>query len=94
MAMRGKRVVIGDPQASTTTTYYTGAAYAFDVTTGEGLLTLHPSNPIRGKPSGFGHAVDFSDSMIVIGAPHEQIESIRLVWSMGSTRKRGVRSDL
>ena len=76
MAMQGKRVVIGDPQASTTTTYYAGAAYAFDVATGEGLFTLHPLTPKPGKPSGFGHAVAFSDSRIVIGAPHEQINSI------------------
>ena len=76
IAMHGLQVIVGDPQASTETTYYTGAAYVFDVTTGERLLTLHPSKPIPGKPSWFGHAVDFSDSMIVIAAPHEQIESI------------------
>jgi outer membrane protein assembly factor BamB len=76
IAMHGQKVVVGDPQASTETTYYTGATYVFDVTTGERLLTLHPSKSIPGKPSWFGHAVDFSDSMIVIGAPNEQIESI------------------
>lgn len=77
IAMRGKRVIVGDPQASTETTYYTGAAYVFEVTTGERLFTLHPLKPIPGKPSWFGHAVGFSDSRIVIGAPYEQIESIR-----------------
>jgi outer membrane protein assembly factor BamB len=89
IAMRGKRVVIGDPQASTTTTYYTGAAYAFDVTTGERLLTLHPLNPIPGKPSGFGHAVDFSESMIVIAAPAKQIESIPAGMVYGFNAKTG-----
>jgi len=76
IAMQGKRVVVGDPQASTETTYYTGAAFVFDVTNGERLLTLHPAKPVPGRPSWFGHSVDVSDSMIVIGAPHEQIESI------------------
>jgi hypothetical protein len=74
--MQGKRVVVGDPQASTETTYYTGAAHVFDVMSGERLLTLHPAKPVPGRPSWFGHSVDLSDSMIVIGAPHEQIESI------------------
>lgn len=74
--MRGKQLIVGDPQASTATTYYTGAAYVFDVTTGERMRTLHPLDPKEGKSGWFGHAVDFSESMIVIGAPHEQVEAV------------------
>ncbi|NIO09440.1 MAG: hypothetical protein GTO40_16115, partial [Deltaproteobacteria bacterium] len=35
IAIQGKRMVVGDPQASTATTYYSGAAYVYDVTTAE-----------------------------------------------------------
>ena len=76
VAMKGNLLIVGDPQASTKTTFHTGAAYVFDVTTGARLLTLHPLKPIPGKQSGFGHAVAVSDSIIIIGAPHEHIESI------------------
>ena len=76
VAMEGNLLIVGDPQASTETVFYTGAVYAFDVTTGERLLTLHPLKPIPGKQSGFGHAVAVSDSIIIIGAPHDHIESI------------------
>ena len=89
LAIQGERVVVGDPQASTDTTYYSGAVYVFDVATGERLLTLHSSKPVPGRPSWFGHSVDVSDSLIVIGAPHEQIESVPVGMVYGFNGKTG-----
>ena len=89
LAANGNQLVVGDPQASTTSTYYTGAAYVFDVTNGERLLTLRPPNPIPGKPSRFGHAVGFSESLIVIGAPLEHVGSIDAGAVYGFHRQTG-----
>ena len=76
LATKDNLLIVGDPQASTKSTYYTGAGYVFDVTNGELLFTLRPPNPISGKPSRFGHAVGFSESLILIGAPLEHVGSI------------------
>ena len=89
IALEGNRVVVGDPQASTPTTFYSGAAYVFDVMSGEQLLTLRPSRSVPGRPGWFGHSVDVSDSMIVVGAPHEQVESIPAGMVYGFDRKTG-----
>ena len=76
LAMDEQRVVVGDPQASTNKTYYTGAAYVFNVTTGERLHTLYPSTLTPGRPGRFGHAVALSSKMIFVGAPQEHTESM------------------
>ena len=89
LATKGKQVVVGDPQASTTAIYYTGAAYVFDVTSGEPLHTLRPPTPVPGKPSRFGHAVAFSESMIAVGAPLEHVGSIEAGVVYGFNRKTG-----
>ena len=76
LAVGGNRLVVGDPQASTASSYYTGAGYVFDVTNSDLLLTLRPPTPIPGKPSRFGHAVGLAESLIFIGAPLEHVGSI------------------
>ena len=89
IALIGNRVVVGDPQASTQTTFYSGAAYVFDVMSGDQLLTLRPSGSVRGRPGWFGHSVGVSDSIIVVGAPHEQVESIPAGMVYGFDGKTG-----
>ena len=53
------------------------------------MLTLHPSKPIPGSPGWFGHSVDMSDSMIVVGAPHEPNHSRPAGAVYGFSRRTG-----
>ena len=76
IAMSETRLLVGDPQASTDVTYYTGAAYVFDLTTGERLVTLQPPGGAVGRRGWFGHAVALSESIYVVSAPHEQKDSV------------------
>lgn len=89
IALQGMRVIVGDPQASTQTTFYSGAAYVFDVMSGDQVLTLRPTRAVPGRPGWFGHSVDVSESMIVVGAPHEQVESIPAGMVYGFDGKTG-----
>ena len=89
LAAKDNMLIVGDPQASTKSTYYTGAGYVFDVTNNELVFTLRSPNPISGKPSRFGHAVGFSESLILVGAPLEHVGSVAAGAVYGFHRETG-----
>ncbi|RMH04254.1 MAG: hypothetical protein D6704_11500 [Nitrospirae bacterium] len=69
VAVRGDHLVVGDPQASTATTFYTGAAFVFDGRTGTLLHTFYPPRPIRRSQGRFGHAVALVGKYVAVSAP-------------------------
>jgi len=69
VASHGDWLVIGDPGASTGSTFHVGAAYVFQASTGKLLHTLLSPDPKEGDADRFGHALAFVGSMVAIGAP-------------------------
>ena len=69
IAIAKNRILVGDPLASTPSTLNAGAAYVYDGTTGELLQVLRPPDQKVGHPDRFGHAVAFSGSEVLVGAP-------------------------
>ncbi|WP_447971271.1 hypothetical protein [Nitrospira sp. M1] len=69
VAVGDKRIVVGDPQASTSSSFHTGAAYVFDETTGVLQQTFHPVADQVTHETQFGHAVAMVGESIFVAAP-------------------------
>ncbi|GJL62584.1 MAG: hypothetical protein NPIRA04_12380 [Nitrospirales bacterium] len=69
LAVQGNRILVGDPQASTSTVFRAGAAYLFDETTGVLQRTLHSMADDAKLPTQFGHAVALVGPSIFVSAP-------------------------
>lgn len=69
VAGQGDWLVIGDPGASTGSTFHVGAAYVFQASTGKLLQTLLSPDPKNGEADRFGHAITFVGSLVAIAAP-------------------------
>lgn len=63
------RIVIGDPQASTSSSFHTGAAYLFDETTSVLQQTFRPVADEVTHATQFGYAVAVIGEYIFVGAP-------------------------
>jgi len=69
VASHGDWLVIGDPGASTGSTFHVGAAYVFQASTGKLLHTFLSPDPKVGDADRFGHALAFVGSLVAIAAP-------------------------
>jgi len=74
LAVEGNRILVGDPQASTSTVFHTGAAYLFDETTGTLQRTLHSMADDAKLPTQFGHAVALVGQSILVSAPFGHVD--------------------
>jgi outer membrane protein assembly factor BamB len=66
VAIEGNIAIIGAPFFSNDARHPSGYAYVFDVTTGQQLFKLVPSDGVNG--AGFGESVDISGNMAIVGA--------------------------
>ena len=69
VASHGDWLVIGDPGASTGSTFHVGAAYVFQASTGKLLHRFLSPDPKVGEADRFGHALAFVGSLVAIGVP-------------------------
>lgn len=72
VALSGSIAVIGSPTKVNNGIVYAGAAYVFDVTTGEQLFKLSPNDPE--DQSNFGSSVAISGSVALVGAPYDDYD--------------------
>jgi outer membrane protein assembly factor BamB len=66
--MHGNRLLVGDPANPFARTPLAGAAYVFDVTTGNELFRLQPNDSFGGDEFGFG--INLYENLAGIGAPN------------------------
>ncbi|WP_454062475.1 hypothetical protein [Candidatus Nitrospira salsa] len=74
LAVQGNRILVGDPQASTSTRFRTGAAYLFHEGTGVLQKTFHPRGDGAKQPTQFGHAVVLVGQSIFVSAPFGHVD--------------------
>ncbi|MGJ8636380.1 MAG: GC-type dockerin domain-anchored protein [Phycisphaerales bacterium] len=82
VALSGSIAVIGSPTKINNGIMYAGAAYVFDVTTGEQLFKLTPDDPE--DQSYFGSSVAISGSIALVGAPYDDYDNSGNYPSAGS----------
>ena len=69
IALGKDRVLIGDPQASSETSFRTGAVYVFDEKSGALQQSLRPQSKKGSRPTQFGHAIAIVGSHVLVAAP-------------------------
>ncbi len=69
LAVGEKHILVGDPQASTSTSFHSGAAFLFDKTSGALLRTFRPDSAAAKRPTQFGHEVAMVSQRVFVGAP-------------------------
>lgn len=74
LAIHGPWLAIGDPGASSPTNFEVGEVYVFELATGRLVHTFSNPGVQQGKPDGFGHALSFLGTTLLIGAPLGGVE--------------------
>ncbi len=69
VAVGQDRVLVGDPQASSATSFRTGAVYIFHEKSGVLKQTIRPVTKKGSRPTQFGHAISLVGSHVFVAAP-------------------------
>ena len=69
LAVGEKQILVGDPQASTSTSFHSGAAFLFDETSGALLRTFRQDSAAATRSTQFGHAVAMMGNRVFVSAP-------------------------
>ncbi len=94
LAVGKEGVLVGDPQASTSISFHSGAAYLFDETTGVLKRTFRPEEVAAGGSTQFGHAVALVGQHIFVSAPFAESSGLEagIVYLFDATSGKLVRT--